>query len=331
MEQQTVLNKHTIISNFYSGAGKNETTREILTGLTVGRKYISSKFFYDDVGSMLFEAITRLPEYYPSRTEKSILTDTASDLVTGIEHTDIVELGSGDCSKISILLNELPDRFRTTIRYLPVDISQIAIRKSAGDLRKLYPEIFIHGLAADFLSQLDDLPLISNRNKLICFFGSTLGNLSPRQAVQFLSTLRQTMRATDRLLLGLDMVKEKNILEKAYNDNAHVTAAFNRNILNVVNRLVGTDFDPDDFEHRAFYNEVFSRIEMHLVARYDIEIYSARYRIKIKMRRGETIHTENSYKFTADRIKDFAMTSGLKIRNIFTDDNRWFSLVDFGG
>jgi L-histidine N-alpha-methyltransferase len=330
MEQQTILNKYTIISNYYSGIEKNETAREIITGLTAGRKYISSKFFYDDKGSLLFEAITRLPEYYPSRTEKSILKDTSPDLVPVIEHTDIIELGSGDCSKIGILLNEIPDSFRSTIRYVPVDISQIAIRKSAGDLRKLYPDIFIHGLAADFLSQLDDLPLATDRNKLICFFGSTLGNLSPGQAVHFLCNLRKTMKTGDRLLLGLDMVKDKDILEKAYNDKARVTAAFNRNILSVVNRLAGMDFNPDDFDHYAFYNDALSRIEMHLVARYDMEIYSPQYHVKLILRRGETIHTENSYKFTPKQIHHFAMNSGFKIRNIFTDAKRWFSLVDYG-
>jgi L-histidine N-alpha-methyltransferase len=329
IEQQTTINKGIVISNYYSKTGTEETIREIITGLISERKYIPSKYFYDHTGSKLFEDITHLPEYYPSRTEKSILQKIAPQIASGLKNTDLVELGSGDCSKISIILKAVPGKYKETVRYVPVDISHAAILKSADNLRKQFPDIRIHGITADFMSHLERIPGKSTGKRLICFFGSTLGNLSREQAGQFLLNLGNNMQPGDQLLLGLDMVKEKTIVEKAYNDSERVTAAFNRNILNVVNNFVHTDFDPDCFEHVAFYNEKKSGIEMHLKALTDIRVRSPHLPGTISLKRGETIHTENSHKFTFDHITNFAMLTGFKIRDIFCDANRWFSLVHF--
>jgi L-histidine N-alpha-methyltransferase len=188
-----------------------------------------------------------------------------------------------------------------------------------------FPGINVHGIVADFLSQLDVIP--KDTKKIFCFLGSTIGNLSIEETLQFLIKLSEIMHSGDILLLGFDMVKSKDILEKAYNDSKKITERFNKNILNVVNTHIGTDFDVDTFEHIAFYNERYSRIEMHLKATQDLEISSPSIPTPISIKKDETIHTENSYKFTDANIKHLASGAGLHIQHIYTDKNKWFSLV----
>ena len=188
-----------------------------------------------------------------------------------------------------------------------------------------YPGIKIHGIVADFMSQLEVIPKKSK--KVFCFLGSTIGNLSMENAQKFLKKLSQIMNKGDLLLLGLDMVKNKKILENAYNDTKNVTEKFNKNILNVVNKHIKSDFDPEKFEHVAFYNEELSRIEMHLKATCDLNIDCLSLKSNIVIRKDETIHTENSYKFTERDIASLAKAANLEIQEIFTDENKWFSLV----
>jgi L-histidine N-alpha-methyltransferase len=246
---------------------------------------------------------------------------------TTLRNLDIVELGSGDCSKISILFDAISRENIETIRYIPVDVSQSAILKSAESLVKRIPNITIHGLLADFLKHLSVIP--DDRSRLFCFFGSTLGNFSRKQAIQFLMDLKSIMKPGDQLLLGLDMVKEIKILENAYNDHRGITCAFNKNILNVVNHYAETTFDPALFEHLAFYNETKKRIEMRLKALVDVEVSCPKFPYTIRLKKGETIHTENSHKYTLGHISYFSLITGLKLNNIYTDRNQWFSLVHF--
>lgn len=191
----------------------------------------------------------------------------------------------------------------------------------------MYPNISVHGIVTDFIIKVNFFP--NARGCMVCFFGSTIGNMDISNASHFLNALKCNMNTGDELLLGLDMVKSKIILEKAYNDSKQVTANFNKNILSVVNSIVGTDFDTDRFEHVAFFNEEESRIEMHLRARESMRISSPLLNSKIEIKKGETIHTENSYKYTKDHIEGFAASSGFNVKNIFSDDNKWFSLVQF--
>lgn len=314
------------IMNLLHKTAKEDLKRELIAGLTSSHKYISSKFFYDETGSKLFEKITHLPEYYLTRTEKSILKKVASKLGSELKDMDIIELGSGDCSKISILLEAIPVKSIEMVRYIPVDVSRTAIEESADILLDNFSGLEILGMVADFTKHLRFIPARAKR--LFCFFGSTIGNLSREQAVQFFSRLSEIMQPEDRFLLGVDRVKSKDILEKAYNDSRDVTAKFNRNILNVVNSRIDTDFKTDDFEHVAFYNQAHSRIEMHLKALKDIEISSPYLGEKIIIEQGETIHTENSYKFTERTVEEFAGDSGLEIKKVFTDKNGWFSVID---
>ncbi len=313
-----------VVESCLPSIGGDTIARTILSGLSASPPRISSMFFYDAAGSKLFEEITRLPEYYPARTEKMLLAQAADSLGRELRDIDIVEIGSGDCSKISIILNAIPARNLTEIKYVPVDISQSAIEESAATLVSRFPGLRIHGVVADFLTQLDRIP--KGHKRLFCFLGGTLGNLDHADARLFFDILRSCMQPHDLLLLGVDMVKPADILEAAYNDSSGVTAAFNRNILNVVNKLTGCNFDPLAFEHIAFFNGAFSRIEMHLRALRDMVISSARHSHKSALTKGEMIHTENSYKFTRESLEELLLPAGLRITRTMTDDNGWFSL-----
>ncbi|MCK9422050.1 MAG: L-histidine N(alpha)-methyltransferase [Bacteroidales bacterium] len=302
------------ITDFLIHEGEKEVVSEILKGLSSPQKYISSRFFYDDNGSALFEAITRLPEYYPTRTEKSILKAAAPRIVNGLSVKNIVELGSGDCSKISILLEAMPGNHIERLVYLPVDVCKTTILNSARMLSKKYPGIRIHGILSDFMKHFNVIP--GNGNKLICFFGSTLGNLTGKEETSFLLNLRSRMNPGDQLLIGFDMVKDIRILEKAYNDEQGTTAAFNKNILRVVNHHAKTNLNPDQFDHYSFYNVAHARIEMHLRALADIEVTSPYLNNSIFLKKGETIHTENSHKYDRDCIHRLAGITGLQIKDI---------------
>lgn len=326
-EVSTLLNEQIVIQDFLARESRKEIISEIFAGLSANQKFISSRFFYDAAGSWLFESITKLSEYYPTRTEKSILKNCASALLPEIKDLDIIELGSGDCSKISILLDAIPEQHLETIHYYPVDVSQSAILKSARELSRRFPEIRIAGLLADFMKHLHELP--GPRNRLICFFGSTLGNFTRTQGIGYVKGLREIMRPGDVLLLGLDMVKDEKILEAAYNDGQGITAAFNRNILHVTNQTARTNFIPEYFEHRAFYNREKDRIEMHLIANRDMEVVSPCFHQEISLKKGETIHTENSHKFTPGHIREMGTTAGFEVKNIWKDPDGWFSLVQF--
>ncbi len=286
---------------------------------------ISCIFFYDNIGSKLFQEITKLPEYYLTRTEIPLIKKAAYDISDKIRNVNIIEFGSGDSTKISILLDAVSKENRDTICYIPFDISESAIKKSSNILLSKYPELKVHGIIADFISQLHAIPKKSK--KIICFLGSTIGNLSMEKAQSFLISLKNIMNQEDLLLLGFDMVKSKKILEKAYNDSQNVTEKFNKNILNVINSHINSNFKPENFKHVAFFNEKLSRIEMHLKARKNIEILCPNYSTNIIIKEGETIHTENSYKFTEHDIKKLAEEADLKIKKQYTDKNRWFSLV----
>jgi L-histidine N-alpha-methyltransferase len=265
-----------------------------------------------------------LPEYYLSRIEKEILKENALKIVDSHENVDIIELGSGDCSKISIMLDAVADRL-DTFRYIPVDVSEQAIIKSREVLSKKYPMLRIHGLLGDFMKHLKSLP--GEGTRMVCFFGSTIGNLSREIAGQFLLDLRNHLHSDDVLLLGIDMVKDINVIKKAYNDRDGVTAAFNMNILNVVNEYLDSDFDTRLFEHLAVYNKVFNRIEMYLKATRNMVVKSHKFNRAISLMKGEVIHTENSHKFSNDDIDKMASQAGYKIDEIYSDDKQWFSLV----
>jgi len=315
------------IQNLISETDLETQRNELIKGLTSENKYISSKYFYDKKGSELFEEITKLEEYYPTKTELSILKDNAEILTKNFSDTKIIELGSGDCSKIMLLLNAMKSEQIKTSSYIPVDVSYSAIKKSTKQLSEKFPDLKIKAITADFMHHSNFIPDV--KNKVICFFGSTIGNLNRSEATDFIKNTAKKMSHGDIFLLGADMVKDIEILENAYNDKLKITAAFNKNILNHVNKLLKTDFKPDIFEHIAFFNKKESRIEMHLKAKTNMQISSPFLKEKIKLKKNENIHTENSHKYTKERIREFAEFANLKITKIYTDKNQLFSLVQF--
>ncbi len=309
-------------------AQTSDDVKEILQGLQVPKKYLSSRFFYDSTGSELFEQITHLPEYYPYKTEKELLHEIAPAILTSGNNKDIVELGSGDCSKISILFNAIDPAFLSSYNYFPIDISETALKKSAEILKRQYPALTISPVKADFMKPVDALPG-NDGTRLVLFFGSTIGNLTHEQALRFFTKIKRWMSPGDQFLVGFDRMKSVDVLEKAYNDSQGITAGFNKNILTVVNQHLQSNFDEADFEHHAFFNAAELRIEMHLKAIKELQINTPFSVHPIVMKKGETIHTENSHKFTEQKIMELADKSGLQIEKVFSDKNQYFSLAQF--
>ena len=301
--------------------------REICDGLCRDDKFISSRFFYDQEGSELFDQITTLSEYYLTQTELSILRKCAGSIIGDFETLDLVELGSGNCTKISVLLDTIPANKIRNVRYFPIDISRHAMERQFESLTSRYPGLKIEGVIADFMTCLDQLP--GNSGRLICFFGSTIGNMSHSEVIAFLARMKKMMGCADKFVVGMDMVKDPGMLRAAYNDRHGLTSRFNRNILKAVNHIAGTDFNPARFHHLAIFNQTENRIEMYLEADSDMEVTSDFFPENLRIRKGERIHTENSHKYTPENISDFALRSGLKIEKIYTDPNQWFSLVEF--
>jgi len=326
-KEETITKGGIKLVNYLPDIGIKKVKEEIFNGLKAFPKCISPKFFYDERGSELFEAITKLDEYYPTRTEKIILSTIGKEVNLDFSELSVIELGSGDSSKIRLLLRQIPENKLSTIKYYPVDISQSAIERASEKLADEFPMISINGIVADFIHQLNMIPKTGKR--LFCFFGSTIGNLNTTEIKEFMKLLGTEMQARDSLLLGIDMVKDSTVLEKAYNDDQQITADFNKNILNVINNLADTNFKLADFEHLAFYDEEKKRIEMHLKARKDMVITFNSEADKIHIKKGETIHTENSHKFNKDNIKTMGFWAGLNTEKIFTDDSQWFSLVHY--
>jgi L-histidine N-alpha-methyltransferase len=314
--------------NHLDGRGKHDMARDIIEGLESFPKRIPCKYFYDARGSRLFEHICGLPEYYPTRTELSILQGAAPELMEACAHRDLVEFGSGASLKIRTLLDAAEESSRATMRYIPVDISEAAVVDAANDLVERYPELRVLGIVADFTYQLDVLP--SERPMMFCFLGSTIGNMEDGESISFLREIAANMGSDDALLIGFDMVKPREVLEAAYNDKQGITAEFNKNVLSVVNDGLGGDFDPSHFDHVAFYNEAESRIEMHLRANRGVRARLEAIGMEVTVEEGETIHTENSRKFTPSDISDMARHAGLSIRKWYADPEGWFSLLVMG-
>lgn len=323
----TFYHQNVKIDNLLPKIGAEELIKNILAGLTCKNKYISSIFFYDEIGSKLFEEITHLPEYYIPNIEKSLIFKAATYLSGWLQDANIIEYGCGDCSKISILLESIPIEKLNTIIYTPVDVSRNTILETANILINTFCELQVNVVLADFVKQVELIPAEGKR--IFCLFGSTIGNLTRAQSFEFCKKVAKIMHPNDYFLLGVDMVKDRKILHNAYNDSLNITSDFNRNILNVVNKRIETDFDSSYFEHLAFFNEEQMRIEMHLKAMKDIETKSPYFANKILVKKGETIHTENSHKYTNGEIEKLAKIAGLNIQKIFTDQKNWFSLILF--
>lgn len=298
-------------SNFFS---------EVINGLTSEFKYIPPKFFYDEKGSQLFEQICNTPEYYPTRTEQKILTDNAEEIAQLIgKNCLLIEPGSGNCEKVRLLLDAL-----RPAAYVPVDISKIHLCKAAEALSIDYPWLEVFAACIDFTQPLDLAFCPDNLKKIAFFPGSSLGNFEPGAATRFMSQIAESVGAGGGLLIGIDLKKQKKVLENAYNDNIGITAAFNLNVLTRINQELDAGFKLDTFEHHAFYNVDKGRVEMHLRSKGDQVVNVGGQ--PITFADEETIHTENSYKYSIEEFQQMAIAAGFKPANVWVDADKLFSV-----
>ncbi len=297
----------------------------VFTGLTSRDKSLPPWLLYDEAGAALFEAITSLAEYYPTRTERAILAANADDMIDRAHDPDvIVELGAGSAEKTEHLLRASLRR-RSRVGFVPVDVSP-ELPVVAARLREQYPGVTITPISARYPEQLAWLGDIPGR-RLVAFLGSSIGNDSPREAIALLRAVRAEMRPGDALLLGTDLVKPSEVLLPAYDDRAGVTARFNRNVLARINRELGANFDLDGFRHVAIWNPVHQRIELYLESLVAQTVSIEALRLKIAFRRGERLHTENSHKFTVAGIRHLLVQSGLAPEASWQDPRGWFALT----
>ncbi len=301
---------------------------DVQAGLTAIRKSIPARYFYDDLGSALFEAITHLPEYYVTRAETEVLRRHAVEIVKAAGHvTRLIELGSGSARKTRLLLDELT-RGGSEIEYVPVDIDPHMLEKSGRELLVEYPSLRIAAVCADITQPSRAISgIVSEEPTLAIFLGSTIGNFHPRPAAALLRDLKRSLKPGDAILLGADLKKPNDILHAAYNDALGVTAAFNLNMLQRINRELGGHFDLSAFAHRAFYDAEAGRIEMHLVSLREQSVHIDALNLELAFTEGETIHTENSYKYDEEDLARMAADAGLEIASTFTDSRRWFADV----
>lgn len=299
----------------------SDFARDLVTGLATRRKHLPPKYFYDDTGSRLFERITELPEYYPTRTEIGILSDRAEEIASFVpEGAVLIEFGSGSSTKVRLLLDKLP-RLRA---YVPVDISAEFLDAEAARLRREFPTLRVMPVAADFTAPFDVPRSLDAAPRAGFFPGSTIGNFEPDAARELLRLAARILGPRATFIVGVDLVKDTRILEAAYDDSAGVTAEFNLNILARANRELGADFDLSAFGHRAFYNVELNRIEMHLVSRkaQTVRVLGRSYAFVT----GESIHTENSYKYTVEGFSALAGQAGWQSSAVFHDPDALFSV-----
>jgi L-histidine Nalpha-methyltransferase len=292
--------------------------RDVRAGLCAYPKELAPKYFYDERGSELFEQITDLPEYYPTRAEREILAGRSAEILAaaGAPGT-LVELGSGSASKTRHLLSAMREA-GSLHTYVPVDISEEITQRTAGELVDEYPGLTVRGLVCDFEQHLERIPDASGP-RMIAFLGGTIGNLYPRQRAAFLERIAGLLGPGDHLLLGTDLIKDEARLEAAYNDSAGVTAEFNKNVLSVLNDQLGADFDLEAFEHVARYDAEAERMDIRLRSRADQEVRLEGLDLGISFAEGEEMRTEISTKFTRERVESVYAGAGLGLRGWFTD------------
>jgi dimethylhistidine N-methyltransferase len=304
-----------------AAAEENSFLQDVITGLSSKPKWMAAKHFYDAEGSKLFERIMQLPEYYPTRSEMQTLRENAGAIASLVpEGAALVEFGSGSNAKIRLLLEAAPQ----IAAYVPVDISAEYLEEQAQELRRDFPALKIFPVAADFTKPFELPAKVRSMPRVGFFPGSTIGNFEPLAAVSFLRNAARILGEGASLIIGVDLVKDEKILHAAYNDAKGVTAAFNLNLLARINREADADFDLASFEHRTFFNTIRERIEMHLVSKKSQTVTVGGEAFEFEP--GETIHTENSYKYTRDGFKNLARQAGWIEHALWTDPAGNFSV-----
>jgi len=306
---------------------------DVRAGLSGKQKSMSPKYLYDEVGSALFETITVLPEYYPTRAECEILDDQHEAILDSIPgNLRLVELGSGSASKTRVLIDTILKR-QKTLEYIPIEISESALENSSRDLLRWFSGLRITGFAADYDNALGTLAkkytAPEKTRTVALFLGGTIGNLEPKDGYGLLGRIRKMLEPEDVLLLGTDLKKSLDVLIPAYNDELGVTAAFNLNLLRHINNELAGEFDLSQFEHTARYDEDHGRIEMHLVSKIRQSVKISKLNLTVHFDEGETIHTENSYKFDTEQLSSMAQKSGFQLDQTWFDSKKLFGLSQF--
>jgi L-histidine Nalpha-methyltransferase len=313
------------IDSHLADAEQSSLAQDALEGLTRPLKELPPKHFYDARGAELFDRITELPEYYPTRAERSILESSADELAAATNASELVELGSGTATKTRVLLDAL-HAAGTLVRYVPVDVTETMVRACAEELTDEYPGLEVHGVIGDFERHLHRVPEPAGP-RLVVFLGGTIGNFPPESRERVLGEIATLLGPDDHLLLGTDLVKDPAVLEAAYDDAQGVTAEFNRNVLRVLNRELGADFDPDDFEHVALFDREHEWIEMRLRARREHTTLLRELGLPVHFAAGEELRTEISAKFTPERVRANLAAAGLELVRWLTDPDGLFALT----
>ena len=305
----------------------------VTEGLVSRPRWLPSWLFYDEAGSRLFDRITELPEYYLTRTERSILAEHADAMVAlagGNDALQVVELGAGSCDKTRLLLKAAADR-QDTVLYEPVDVSASALTSAQERLEREIPGVVVCPRVVDYTRDFTLDAAICGERRLVLYIGSSIGNFEPQEARLLLERVRAALAPGDSILLGVDLVKDEQVLLPAYDDAAGVTAEFNRNILKRINRELGARFDVDAFAHRAVWNPSASRMEMHLESLREQTVLlpspDPDFELRIRFDAGETIHTENSYKYRPGQPQAMLKAAGFTPSHTWTDERGWFAVV----
>lgn len=316
------------VSYFKPDSEKSEKTfaEEIQHSLNQEQKFINPKFFYDKTGSLLFEKICTLPEYYLTRTEVKILKKLKNDLP---EHIDkqfrLVELGSGSSTKTRLLL-DIFDKLHDSVEYMPIDISEI-LKESSKNLQREYDNLQITGIVDTYEKGLEFLRDYDEKPNLIAFLGSSFGNFCQDEGFEFLKKINSTMKDSDLFLIGLDLIKEKEVLEKAYDDSDGITARFNLNVLQRINQELDGDFNLEKFTHVAKYNDDENRIEMYLRSLEKQTVQISKVGMSVTFEKDELIHTEHSHKYSISKIPKLFEKTGFSINKIWKDENNHYAIV----
>jgi L-histidine Nalpha-methyltransferase len=313
------------IDSHLDGHEERSLAEDVLDGLTRPLKELPPKHFYDARGAELFDRICELPEYYPTRAERTILTERAAEIAQLTGAVELVELGSGTAAKTRVLLDALEEA-GTLRRYVPVDVTEAMVRACASELTEEYPGLQVHGVIGDFERHLDQVPAAIGP-RIVAFLGGTIGNFPPGSRRRFLRTIARQLGEEDHLLMGSDLVKDPAVLEAAYDDSQGVTAEFNRNVLRVLNRELGANFDPEDFEHVARFDAEHEWIEMRLRARREHTTQVSALDLPVRFRAGEEMRTEISAKFTPERLEGDLAAAGLELVSWLTDPEGLFALT----
>ena len=307
-------------------SGVNGFSQDVEAGLTNSPKRLSCRFFYDSVGSRLFEEICKVPEYYLTRAEREILEKKAEEIASVFPlPISLVEFGSGSAAKTRLLIEAFLER-HGRLQFVPVDISRIMLEESSASLLGAYPDLEILGIVGEYQAGLQRLKDKSRGPRLILWLGSSIGNLHRPDALRFLSVVRKTMTEGDRMLLGIDLRKDPKLLEAAYDDSQGLSARFNLNLLGRINRELGGQFHLKNFRHRAEYHQDDGRIDMHLASICDQQITIEDLGLEISFTKDETIHTESAYKYSEAEIEAMADGAGLALERQWFDSERRFSL-----